>query len=196
MSDTQKNWRKYWENYNPSRGEQIYNHMQPQNDNSNFNGKIIYIAIAVICILVFVSIKNAKKEYIHNVNNEVTENETTVISNKNGKAMADNIKKINSISKEVSINMEQYTQRQLDEYIKQIKEADLSNDYNKYKIAVIKKLELAKLINNAQTTDEKNTIIHQYNDIDIFDELEKAFKTAGVEYTRTENNIHYNYKDY
>lgn len=109
--------------------------------------------------------------------------------------MTDNVHLINKIIIDVSKDMPLYTEEDFDKFIIKIKNADLGSCYDEYKGAAVKKVMLARSINNSTDTNIQNELIERYNDIELFDYLEAAFDKADVEYWRDETEIHYKYKE-
>lgn len=109
--------------------------------------------------------------------------------------MTDNVHLINKIIIDVSKDMPLYTEEDFDNFIIKIKNADLGSCYDEYKGAAVKKVMLARSINNSTDTNIQNELIERYNDIELFDYLEAAFDKADVEYWRDETEIHYKYKE-
>lgn len=197
MSNTQKNWNNYWKDYEPSRYDNIYHNMNGNNHHFDFR-KIFYILIPIIVIGIFI-IKfkelsstygsvDIKQEGIKTAQNSIK------IDNANGKIMADNVSMINGIIKKTNENMSLYSNEDIDDMISKIENANLSYHYNEYKNAAVKKLNIVKQINNETDIDKQNELIHEINNIELFDYLADAFDKVGVDYWREENRIHYKYK--
>lgn len=64
MSNTQKNWNDFWDNYEPSRNDIVYKNMNNKGRQSNFGIKQILIAFLVtIIILMTISVPAIINEY-------------------------------------------------------------------------------------------------------------------------------------
>ena len=206
MSNTQKNWNDFWDNYEPSRNDIVYKNMNNKGRQSNFGIKQILIAFLVtIIILMTISVPATINEYskpeqqpIQTTKADITLNNTyknKVVDNVNWKTMTDNVHLINKIIKDVSKDMPLYTEKDFDNFILEIKNADLGGCYDEYKAAAVKKVMLARSINNSTDINIQNELIERYNDIELFDYLGAAFDKADVEYWRDETEIHYKYKE-
>lgn len=206
MSNTQKNWNDFWDNYEPSRNDIVYKNMNDKGKHSNFGIKHILTAFLVtIIILGTISVPAIINEYskpeqkpIQTTKANISLNNTyknNIVDNVNGKTMTDNVHLINKIIIDVSKDMPLYTEEDLDNFIIKIKNADLGSCYDEYKGAAIKKVMLARSINNSTDINIQNELIERYNAIELFDYLEKAFDKANVEYWRDETEIHYKYKE-
>lgn len=203
MNNTQKNWNDFWDNYEPSRNDIVYKNMRDKEKNSNFGIKNILITffvtigiVGVISIFTILheNLKIEDKQIQTSKSNELINN-TYKIDNINGKTMSENVNKINKIIRDVSQNIESYSEEELNKYIIEIQKTDLGNCYNEYKKAAVKKIVLAKSINNSTDINTKNDLIEQYNNIKLFDYLVTAFDEAGVEYWIDKTEIHYKYKE-
>lgn len=206
MSNTQKNWNDFWNNYEPSRKDIVYKNMNDKGKQSNFGIKHILTAFLVtIIILGTISVPAIINEYskpeqkpIQTTKANISLNNTyknNIVDNVNGKTMTDNVHLINKIIIDVSKDMPLYTEEDFDNFIIKIKNADLGSCYDEYKGAAVKKVMLARSINNSTDTNIQNELIERYNDIELFDYLEAAFDKADVEYWRDEIEIHYKYKE-
>jgi hypothetical protein len=206
MSNTQKNWNDFWNNYEPSRNDIVYKNMNDKGKQSNFGIKHILTAFLVtIIILGTISVPAIINEYskpeqkpIQTTKANISLNNTyknNIVDNVNGKTMTDNVHLINKIIIDVSKDMPLYTEEDFDNFIIKIKNADLGSCYDEYKGAAVKKVMLARSINNSTDTNIQNELIERYNDIELFDYLEAAFDKADVEYWRDETEIHYKYKE-
>ena len=206
MSNTQKNWNDFWNNYEPSRNDIVYKNMNDKGKQSNFGIKHILTAFLVtIIILGTISVPAIINEYskpeqnpIQTTKANISLNNTyknNIVDNVNGKTMTDNVHLINKIIIDVSKDMPLYTEEDFDKFIIKIKNADLGSCYDEYKGAAVKKVMLARSINNSTDTNIQNELIERYNDIELFDYLEAAFDKADVEYWRDETEIHYKYKE-
>lgn len=206
MSNTQKNWNDFWDNYEPSRNDIVYKNMNDKGKQSNFGIKHILTAFLVtIIILGTISVPAIINEYskpeqkpIQTTKANISLNNTyknNIVDNVNGKTMTDNVHLINKIIIDVSKDMPLYTEEDFDNFIIKIKNADLGSCYDEYKGAAVKKVMLARSINNSTDTNIQNELIERYNDIELFDYLEAAFDKADVEYWRDETEIHYKYKE-
>lgn len=206
MSNTQKNWNDFWNNYEPSRNDIVYKNMNDKGKQSNFGIKHILTAFLVtIIILGTISVPAIINEYskpeqkpIQTTKANISLNNTyknNIVDNVNGKTMTDNVHLINKIIIDVSKDMPLYTEEDFDNFIIKIKNADLGSCYDEYKGADVKKVMLARSINNSTDTNIQNELIERYNDIELFDYLEAAFDKADVEYWRDETEIHYKYKE-
>lgn len=207
MSNTQKNWNDFWDNYEPSRNDIVYKNMNDKGKQSNFGIKHILTAFLVtIIILGTISVPAIINEYskpeqkpIQTTKANISLNNTyknNIVDNVNGKTMTDNVHLINKIIIDVSKDMPLYTEEDFDNFIIKIKNADLGSCYDEYKGAAVKKVMLARSINNSTDTNIQNELIERYNDIELFDYLEAAFDKADVEYWRDETEIHYKYKEW
>ena len=207
MSNTQKNWNDFWDNYEPSRNDIVYKNMNDKGKQSNFGIKHILTAFLVtIIILGTISVPAIINEYskpeqkpIQTTKANISLNNTyknNIVDNVNGKTMTDNVHLINKIIIDVSKDMPLYTEEDFDNFIIKIKNADLGSCYDEYKGAAVKKVMLARSINNSTDTNIQNELIERYNDIELFDYLEAAFDKADVEYWRAETEIHYKYKEW
>lgn len=206
MSNTQKNWNDFWNNYEPSRNDIVYKNMNDKGKQSNFGIKHILTAFLVtIIILGTISVPAIINEYskpeqkpIQTTKANISLNNTyknNIVDNVNGKTMTDNVHLINKIIIDVSKDMPLYTEEDFDNFIIKIKNADLGSCYDEYKGAAVKKVMLARSINNSTDTNIQNELIERYNDIELFDYLEAAFDKADVEYWRDKTEIHYKYKE-
>lgn len=206
MSNTQKNWNDFWDNYESSRNDIVYKNMNNKGQQSNFGIKHILTAFLVtIIILGTISVPAIINEYskpeqkpIQTTKANISLNNTyknNIVDNVNGKTMTDNVHLINKIIIDVSKDMPLYTEEDFDKFIIKIKNADLGSCYDEYKGAAVKKVMLARSINNSTDTNIQNELIERYNDIELFDYLEAAFDKADVEYWRDETEIHYKYKE-
>lgn len=206
MSNTQKNWNDFWDNYEPSRNDIVYKNMNQRERYSKFGIKNIMVTFfTTIIIMLAILIPTIKKEYSEIKQQTQTKElsmsptynfEVPLIDNLNGKTMADNVHKINNIIKDISENMYSYTEDDFNNYLMEVKKADLAKCYSTYKKAAEKKILLARSINdNTVDTDLKNGLIEEYNNIELFDYLAEAFNKADVEYWRDETEIHYKYKE-
>lgn len=206
MSNTQKNWNDFWDNYEPSRNDIVYKNMNNKGQQPNFGIKHILTAFLVtIIILGTISAPAIINEYskpeqkpIQTTKANISLNNTyknNIVDNVNGKTMTDNVHLINKIIIDVSKDMPLYTEEDFDNFIIKIKNADLGSCYDEYKGAAVKKVMLARSINNSTDTNIQNELIERYNDIELFDYLEAAFDKADVEYWRDETEIHYKYKE-
>ena len=206
MSNTQKNWNDFWDNYEPSRNDIVYKNMNQKERYSKFGIKNIMITFFItIIIMIAILMQTIKKEnskqkqqHIQTTKADISLNniyKNKVVDNVNGKTMTDNVHLINKIIRDISKDMPLYTEEDFDNFILEIKNADLGGCYDEYKAAAVKKVMLARSINNSTDINIQNELIERYNDIELFDYLGAAFDKADVEYWRDETEIHYKYKE-
>lgn len=206
MSNTQKNWNDFWDNYEPSRNDIVYKNMNQKERYSKFGIKNImitfFITIIIMIAILMPTIKKEnskqKQQHIQTTKADISLNniyKNKVVDNVNGKTMTDNVHLINKIIRDISKDMPLYTEEDFDNFILEIKNADLGGCYDEYKAAAVKKVMLARSINNSTDINIQNELIERYNDIELFDYLGAAFDKADVEYWRDETEIHYKYKE-
>ena len=206
MSNTQKNWNDFWDNYEPSRNDIVYKNMNQKERYSKFGIKNImitfFITIIIMIAILMPTIKKEnskqKQQHIQTTKADISLNniyKNKVVDNVNGKTMTDNVHLINKIIRDISKDMSLYTEEDFDNFILEIKNADLGGCYDEYKAAAVKKVMLARSINNSTDINIQNELIERYNDIELFDYLGAAFDKADVEYWRDETEIHYKYKE-
>lgn len=206
MSNTQKNWNDFWDNYEPSRNDIVYKNMNQKERYSKFGIKNImitfFITIIIMIAILMPTIKKEnskqKQQHIQTTKADISLNniyKNKVVDNVNGKTMTDNVHLINKIIRDISKDMSLYTEEDLDNFIIEIKNTDLGSCYDEYKAAAVKKVMLARSINNSADVNIQNELIEKYNNIELFDYLGAAFDKADVEYWRDETEIHYKYKE-
>lgn len=176
QTETQKNWNKFFENdkKSPKRHPPFI---------------VFIMLIALIFAAKYTIDKNGEIDYndeqqLNNINVlALTDSEeiskSSYISNKNGLIMYENINKLEKIICDLNPDM----LNTIDDKIEQIKNLDLSAEYEEMKNSIILKLEYYKLY--LETSDQ-----NYYNkcaDINYLDELQKAFDKANVKNERISN---------
>lgn len=199
MSNTQKNWNNYWKDYEPSRYDNIYHNINENGNNHHFDfKKILYVLIPIIVIGIFVmkfkqltntyGPVNIQQEGIKNAQNSIK------IDNKNGITMKNSVNTIQDTLDKIIEDKGTLTEEDIDNYIKTVKEADLSNEYNEYKNKAVEKLKIARSWINTEDVEQRNELIDKYNDINIIEYLTKAFDKVGVDYWMIDDkHIKYTY---
>lgn len=80
MSNTQKNWNDFWDNYEPSRNDIAYKNMSEKENHSNFGFSHIIIAfcitITIGCIILIAAALNDKEEPLQTTTKKTTETTT------------------------------------------------------------------------------------------------------------------------
>ena len=211
MSNTQKNWNDFWDNYEPSRNDIAYKNMSEKENHSNFGFSHIIIAfcitITIGCIILIAAALNDKEEPLQTTTKKTTKTTTNDTSyphtyfnisadNKNGVTMKNSVNTIQDILDKIREDKETPTEKDIDNYIITVKNTDLSNEYNEYKNKAVEKLKIARSWINTEDVEKRNELIKQYNDINSIEYLAKAFDKAGVEYWLIdENHINFYYKN-
>lgn len=82
MSNTQKNWNDFWDNYEPSRNDIAYKNMSEKENHSNFGFSHIIIAfcitITIGCIILIAAALNDKEEPLQTTTKKTTETTTMI----------------------------------------------------------------------------------------------------------------------
>lgn len=199
MSNTQKNWNNYWKDYEPSRYDNIYHNINENDKNHHFDfKKILYMLIPIIVIGIFVmKFKQLTNTYGPiNIQQEgiKTAQNSIKIDNKNGITMKNSVNTIQDTLDKIIEDKGTLTEEDIDNYIKTVKETDLSNEYNEYKNKAVEKLKIARCWINTEDVEQRNELIDKYNDINIIEYLTKAFDKVGVDYWMIDDkHIRYTY---
>lgn len=208
MSNTQKNWNDFWDNYEQSRNDIVYKNMNERENHSNFDFSHIIIAfcitITIGCIILIAAALNDKEEPEQTTTKKTTEttNDTSYphtyfnisADNKNGVTMKNSVNTIQDILDKIREDKETLTEKDIDNYIITVKNTDLSNEYNEYKNKAVEKLKIARSWINTEDVEQRNELIDKYNDINIIEYLTKAFDKVGVDYWMIDDkHIRYTY---
>ena len=208
MSNTQKNWNDFWDNYEQSRNDIVYKNMNERENHSNFNFSHIIIAfcitITIGCIILIAAALNDKEEPEQTTTKKTTEttNDTSYphtyfnisADNKNGVTMKNSVNTIQDILDKIREDKETLTEKDIDNYIITVKNTDLSNEYNEYKNKAVEKLKIARSWINTEDVEQRNELIDKYNNINIIEYLTKAFDKVGVDYWMIDDkHIRYTY---
>lgn len=208
MSNTQKNWNDFWDNYEPSRNDIVYKYMSERENHSSFGFSHIIIAFCITvtigCIILIAAALNDKEEPVQTTTKKTTEttNDTSYphtyfnisADNKNGVTMKNSVNTIQDILDKIREDKETLTEKDIDNYIITVKNTDLSNEYNEYKNKAIEKLKIARSWINTEDVEQRNELIDKYNDINIIEYLTKAFDKVGVDYWMIDDkHIRYTY---
>lgn len=208
MSNTQKNWNDFWDNYEQSRNDIVYKNMNEKENHSNFDFSHIIIAfcitITIGCIILIAAALNDKEEPEQTTTKKTTEttNDTSYphtyfnisADNKNGVIMKNSVNTIQDILDKIREDKETLTEKDIDNYIITVKNTDLSNEYNEYKNKAVEKLKIARSWINTEDVEQRNELIDKYNNINIIEYLTKAFDKVGVDYWMIDDkHIRYTY---
>lgn len=208
MSNTQKNWNDFWDNYEPSRNDIVYKYMSKRENHSSFGFSHIIIAFCIIvtigCIILIAAALNDKEEPVQTTTKKTTEttNDTSYphtyfnisADNKNGVTMKNSVNTIQDILDKIREDKETLTEKDIDNYIITVKNTDLSNEYNEYKNKAVEKLKIARSWINTEDVEKRNELIDKYNDINIIEYLAKAFDKVGIDYWMIDDkHIRYTY---
>lgn len=208
MSNTQKNWNDFWDNYEQSRNDIVYKNMNERENHSNFDFSHIIIAfcitITIGCIILIAAALNDKEEPEQTTTKKTTEttNDTSYphtyfnisADNKNGVTMKNSVNTIQDILDKIREDKETLTEKDIDNYIITVKNTDLSNEYNEYKNKAVEKLKIARSWINTEDVEQRNELIDKYNNINIIEYLTKAFDKVGVDYWMIDDkHIRYTY---
>ena len=168
MNETQKNWRKAWEEYEPTEHDKIYRNYKNPKRKPLLPWKKIVTAVLVVALYFFGSYVSDINARLFGTQDDFLFDDTEVVSNRNGILRDQNIARINKIFEETENKLEKEQKLSIASYIEEIEAMDLSMEYEDLKKQSIEQLQEAK---------------DRYDEIDINALLMEAFAQAGVEYS-------------
>lgn len=193
QSEVQKNWNEFYHNNNNNNKKNgpgtiflyfvlilaiatlVYKYIEYENEKSNKDTELTQSTSKF-----FSSEKNKDNSIDTDSIINKYDDEDIIISNKNGKIMAENVNRILDIVNGLS----NISNNNYDSYINEINRLDLSQEYDKLKSAAIDKI---NYFSDYVTYDYNEKAFNKYNNIDIHQVLAECFDDAEVDYIIEDN---------
>jgi hypothetical protein len=203
-SNTQKNWKDYWKDYEPTREDMIYRN--PRRSSLKINRYTISGTAGLVLMIALIIGRNiiTNQVYHNNVSSSLSSSTSIYESDKVGETMATSIDTIVNMLNDISKNQNSITSNELITDESKIRNLDLSADYDNVKSDTITKLQYMEQYVTLKTKyqqypesslqQQMNNTITQYNNINIINSITTVFDKLGITYSVSGNEIHYQYK--